>query len=64
MAMMPIIGSVGLHTNDLTFSVHSSRQQVPDLAIYFLNGLSYDKKSTVNLVELRKTHLLLINNIS
>jgi hypothetical protein len=42
----------------------SSRQHVPDLATYFLNGLSYDKMSTVNLIELGKMHILVLDTVS
>jgi hypothetical protein len=30
---------------------------IPDIAIYFLNGLTFDKSLTVSLIELRKTHI-------
>jgi hypothetical protein len=37
---------------------------VPDLAIYFLNGLSYDKKLIVNVIELGKMHLVVLDTLS
>jgi hypothetical protein len=44
--------------------LNSSRQHIPDLAIYFLNGWAYDKNPTVNLIELGKTHLLVLDTLS
>jgi hypothetical protein len=44
--------------------VHSLGMHIPDLAIYFLNGLSYDKSPTGSLIELRKTHILLMDTLS
>jgi hypothetical protein len=43
---------------------YSSRQHIPDLAIYFLNGWAYDISPTVNLIELGKTHLLVLDTLS
>jgi hypothetical protein len=43
---------------------YSGRQQVPDIAIYFLNCLSYDKTPTVNLIELGEMHLLVLDTSS
>jgi hypothetical protein len=44
--------------------IDSPGMHIPDLAIYFLNGLSYDKMSTVNLIELGKMHLLVLDTVS
>jgi hypothetical protein len=43
---------------------HSGGMDEPDLAIFFLNHLSYDKMSTVNLIELGDTHLLVLDTLS
>jgi hypothetical protein len=45
-------------------AIYSGHQHVSDLAIYFLNGLSYDKKLTVNVIELGKTHLSVLHTLS
>jgi hypothetical protein len=46
------------------FLSNSGRQHVPDLAICFLNGQTYDKSPTVSLIELGKTHLLVLDTLS
>jgi hypothetical protein len=48
----------------LTATFDSGHQHVPDLAIYFLNGLSYDKIFTVNVIELGKMHLSVLDTLS
>jgi hypothetical protein len=45
-------------------SLNSGGQQKPDLALYILNRLSYDKMSTVKVVDLRKTDILVLNILS
>jgi hypothetical protein len=54
----------GIHSQNDAHILNSSRQHIPDLAIYFLNGWAYDKSPTVNLIELRKTHLLVLDTLS
>jgi hypothetical protein len=43
---------------------YSPGMHIPDLDLYFLNGLSYDKMFTVNLIELGETHLLVLDTLS
>jgi hypothetical protein len=57
-------GSKNIMNNRITgvfFWIDSRHHHIPDIAIYFLNGLSYDKRPTVNLIELSKTHLLVLD---
>jgi hypothetical protein len=44
--------------------VDSPGQLKPDLAIYFLNGWTYDKSPTVNLIELGKMHIAVLDTLS
>jgi hypothetical protein len=54
----------GWEVVDTVFTVNSPGQPKADLAIYFLNGWTYDKSPTVSLIELRKTHILVLNILS
>jgi hypothetical protein len=37
---------------------------IPDISIHFLNGLSYEKSPTVSLIELKKTHISVLDTLS
>jgi hypothetical protein len=43
---------------------NSGRQHKPDLTIYFLKSWSLDKKPSVNLIELGKMHVLVLDTLS
>jgi hypothetical protein len=43
---------------------YSPGQPKPDLAIYFLNGWTYDKSPTVSLIELGKMHISVLDILS
>jgi hypothetical protein len=43
---------------------YSTRQHIPDFAIYFLNGSSYDKTPTVSLIELVFKYSLVLDTLS
>jgi hypothetical protein len=58
------IYSYSLCRAEFYFWRNSWRQQVPDLAIYLLNDLSYDKTSIINLIELGKIHLSVLDILS